>query len=151
MANIAQTVNVLQAMVLTEGERMVVTPSYHAFAMYKVHQNAELVPVDVHTDDYAFGDHTLPAVHASASRKSGSTHISLVNLDPESTVTTALENFPGHIRGEVLTCTTINAVNTFDEPDRVAPAPFAAFQREGPLLRVVLPPKAVVVLKSTPD
>jgi alpha-N-arabinofuranosidase len=136
-------------MVLTEGERMLVTPSYHVFAMYKVHKNARLVPLDVRTDDYTFGAQAIPAVHASASERNGKTHLSLVNLDPKSPVVTSISALPGNIRGEVLTAGTMTAINTFDEPAQVAPVSFSAFERDGALLRVELPPKAVVVLEAT--
>ena len=83
IANLAQTVNVLQAVVLTEGDKMILTPTYHVMEMYNVHQDALLLPLDVRVNDYAFGVEKLPAVSASASRdKAEKVHISLVNIDP---------------------------------------------------------------------
>ena len=84
MANIAQLVNVLQALILTEGDKMILTPTYHVFDMYQVHHDTTYVPLDLITDKYSFdGGDALPALSASASRDSeGRMHISLVNLDP---------------------------------------------------------------------
>ena len=70
MSNIAQMVNVLQAVILTNGEKMVVTPTYHVFEMYKVHQGATLIPIDLKSPEYQFGEKSVPAVSASASRDS---------------------------------------------------------------------------------
>ena len=82
MANLAQTVNVLQAVILTEGEKMLLTPTYHVMEMYNVHQDATLLPLDLKCNQYVFNNEKLPAVSASASRDGqGITHISLVNID----------------------------------------------------------------------
>jgi len=84
MANLAQTVNVLQALILTDKEKMLLTPTYHVFDMYKVHHDATWLPLQVNTPDYVLGDVKVPAVNASASRdKNGAVHITLVNLDPK--------------------------------------------------------------------
>ena len=83
MANIAQMVNVLQAMVLTDEEKMVVTPTYHVFRMYRVHQGATMIPVDVAAPQYRFGDASFAALNVSASRdEQARVHLSVVNLDP---------------------------------------------------------------------
>ena len=82
MANLAQTVNVLQAVILTNKEKMLLTPTYHVMEMYNVHQDATLLPIDVKSNDYVVGTEKLPAVSVSASRdQAGVTHISLVNID----------------------------------------------------------------------
>ena len=83
MANIAQTINVLQAMILTDKEKMLLTPTYHVFEMYKVHQDATLIPVELKAPEYKLGDSIVPMLHASASRDAaGKMHLSIVNLDP---------------------------------------------------------------------
>jgi alpha-N-arabinofuranosidase len=83
MANIAQTVNVLQALILTEGEKMVTTPTYHVFEMYKDHQDATLLPIKLTCSSYRHGKKAIPAVSASCSRGDGGTiHLTLCNLDP---------------------------------------------------------------------
>ncbi|MCU0405235.1 MAG: alpha-N-arabinofuranosidase, partial [Chitinophagaceae bacterium] len=82
IANLAQTVNVLQAVILTDKEKMILTPTFHVMEMYNVHQDATLLPVEVNTPDYVYGDEKIPAVSVSASKnEEGITHISLVNVD----------------------------------------------------------------------
>ena len=82
MANLAQAINVLQSVILTKGEKMILTPTYHVMEMYSVHQDATLLPIDIKSDNYEVGKYKLPAVSVSASRdKAGKTHISLVNID----------------------------------------------------------------------
>ena len=121
MANIAQTVNVLQAMILTEGERMLYTPTYHVFAMYAVHQDAVLLPQMLQTEPYRFGDEAIPAVSASASRDArGAVHVTLCNTDPNRALelTCILRGMSAStITGSVLTAPAITAHNTFIAPD----------------------------------
>ena len=87
MANIAQMINVLQAMILTDNEKMTVTPSYWVFEMDTVHHDATLLPSDLQSVDYVFADKTIPAVSASASRdQAGKIHVTLCNLNPNQSV-----------------------------------------------------------------
>ena len=82
MANLAQVVNVLQAVILTDKEKMILTPTYHVMNMYKAHQDAQLLPVSFENTAYSWGDEKLPALSISASLdKNGSVHISLANID----------------------------------------------------------------------
>ena len=163
MANIAQTVNVLQAMILTKGEKMVLTPTYHVFEMYKIHHDALMLPVDLKCKDYRFGDEKIPALNVSASKdKSGRIHISLCNLDPKNPAEivckfqgTRPASPPevGRIEpavsrsGRVLTADAMAAHNTFDNPEAVRPAAFYEYKLRGDTLRVTLPSKSVVVLE----
>jgi alpha-N-arabinofuranosidase len=151
MANIAQMVNVLQAMVLTDKEKMVVTPTYHVFRMYRVHQGATMMPVDLSTPEYKLGDAAVPALSVSASRDSaGRVHLSLVNLDPNRAAEISGSISSGSIKnisGEVLTVATMNAMNTFDQPNAVKPAAFSGFKMQGSQLMVSVPAKSVVVLE----
>jgi alpha-N-arabinofuranosidase len=154
MANIAQLVNVLQALILTDGDKMVLTPTYHVFDMYQVHQGATLLPVDLTTDNATLGSESLPAVSASASRDAqGVVHVSLVNLDPEAPATVEAridgQKFTS-VSGRVLTGPTMDAHNTFAAPDRVQPAAFTGASLQGPVLKVALPPRSVVVLALGP-
>jgi alpha-N-arabinofuranosidase len=151
MANIAQTVNVLQAMILTRGVDMIVTPTYHVFRLYTVHHDATLLPIRVESPRYEFRGDAIPAVHASASRNGGGRiHVSLCNVDPEEEVTVEcrLEGAPAaRIAGEVLTAGAMTAHNTFEEPDAVRPVEFRdARPAEGGFV-AVLPPKSIVVLE----
>jgi alpha-N-arabinofuranosidase len=150
MANIAQIVNVLQAMILTKDEKMILTPTYHVFDMYKVHHDTTLLPVELQSDDYQFEDEKIPAVNVSASKDgSGNIHISLCNLNPNeaSEVRCAIEGVePKNVTGCVLTADVMTAHNTFENPDVVKPSAFNDFKLEGNVLTTTLPSKSVVVL-----
>lgn len=151
MACIAQTVNVLQAMILTEGEKMIVTPTYHVFEMYKVHQDATLLPVELQCRDYQYGDNKVPALNASASRNgAGKIHISLCNLDAKNPaeIICELKGIEAKkVSGRVLTSDTMTAHNTFDNPEAIKPAVFNDVQLKEDVLTAVLPAKSVVVLE----
>lgn len=151
MSNIAQVVNVLQAMILTDKERMLLTPSYHVFRMYKVHQGATRIPLEFTAPQYTVDGRSIPALSASASRDSaGRIHVSIVNLDPnrpaDLTAKLAGAN-AGSVAGEVLTAMAMNAMNTFDSPAAVKPASFSGATLAGSVLTVKVPAKSVVVLE----
>jgi alpha-L-arabinofuranosidase len=151
MANIAQMVNVLQAMVLTDKEKMVLTPTYHVFRMYRVHQGATLIPVELSAPEYTMDGKSVPSLSASASRDGeGKLHLSLVNLDPnrpaEVTATVAGSTVRS-IAGEVLTAPAMNAMNTFDRPDAVKPTRFNGYKIQASQVNLSIPPKSVVVLE----
>jgi alpha-L-arabinofuranosidase len=151
MANIAQMVNVLQSMILTDGPRMTVTPTYWVFDLYKVHQDATFLPVSLLTPDYKLGDQTIPMIDATASRDaSGKTHLSLVNVDPNVAVTVSCELRglkPGSVSGRILTAPEMNSHNTFDAPNTVAPKPFTGASLLNGRLNVIMPAKSVVTLE----
>jgi alpha-N-arabinofuranosidase len=150
MANIAQMVNVLQAMILTKDDRMVLTPTYHVFEMFKSYQDASALAIDLKSPWYNKDSSTVPAVSASAVRdKAGLLHIGLVNVDPTHAiaVTAKLSGVTlTSAAGRVLTAPAINSHNTFEQPAVVKPVPFSGAMVEGNTLKVVLPPKSVVVL-----
>ena len=153
MANIAQLVNVLQALILTEGDRMLLTPTYHVFDMYQVHHDATSLPVELKTDNYTYGETAIPAVNASASRDGqGRVHLSLVNLDAKAAVSLKAsmegEKF-SKVSGQILTAGAMDAENTFDSPDQVRPAPFDGASLTGSSLTAQLPARAVIVLTLT--
>ena len=153
MANIAQTINVLQALILTEdgGDRMLLTPTYHIFEMYKVHQDATLLPLDLRCDDYICGDVSMPGLSASASRDaSGRVHISLCNVDPNRSAEVGCElrgMALSAASGRVLTADRMQAHNTFDAPDLVRPSELSIASIEGNRLSLMLPAHSVVVLE----
>jgi alpha-N-arabinofuranosidase len=151
MANIAQTVNVLQAMILTDKEKMIRTPTYWVFEMFKVHQGGTFLPVELQAPDYVRGDERIPAVSASATRSAdGRTiHLSLANTHPNQPVAlrvTLAGATVTSVTGRILTGTAINALNTFAAPDAVKPVPFNGVTLAGGALDVRLPAKAVVVV-----
>jgi alpha-N-arabinofuranosidase len=153
MTNIAQMVNVLQAMILTDGPRMVLTPTYHVFKMYVPFQDARLIPVSFDAGSYRVGEVTLPRVDAIAARgKDGALWLALTNLDPNQPVEidATLAGARGRTaRGSVLTAARVDAVNTFDAPNSVAPKPIDAAVRNGRLI-VTLPAASITVLAVTP-
>jgi alpha-N-arabinofuranosidase len=145
-------VNVLQAMILTRGPQMIVTPTYHVFEMYTVHHDAVLLPLTVTSAAlYGFEGDSIPAVSASASRdRRGVVHLTMSNLDPNQARTVEAElrgTSATAASGRILTAPAINSHNTFERPDVVRPAPFAGAQVKGGRLSVTLPPKSVVVLE----
>ena len=155
-AQIAQTVNVLQAMALTEGERMVLTPTYHVFDLYQGHQDATSLPLDVRPDRYGLGDESIPTVSASASRNAaGGVLLTMSNLDPNRPHEVAAEirgsgwsdaNRP-RLRGRVLTSDAMQAHNTFDDPHAVHIAPFDDARYDGGVLHARLPAMSVVAVQ----
>ena len=154
MANLAQTVNVLQAVVLTNEEKMVLTPTYHVMEMYNVHQDATSLPMDVSSSAYVVGNEKLPAISASASRdQNGITHISLVNIDAkqpqEATIEIRGASFSG-VTGRILTSALLQDHNTFDKPDYIKPAVFKNATLSANTLKAKLPPFSVVVLELKP-
>jgi alpha-N-arabinofuranosidase len=150
MANIAQMVNVLQAMILTDKEKMLLTPTYHVFEMFKPHQGATSLPLTLTTPDYAVGEARVPAVSASASKdKTGRICVSLANANPNAaiTVTASLAGVTAKaVSGRILTAPAIDSHNTFASPDVVKPAAFTGATLAGDKLTVTLPAKSVVVL-----
>lgn len=150
MANIAQMINVLQAMILTKDEKMVLTPTYHVFEMFKAYQDATELPVELKSPWYNKDASTVPAVSASAVRgQDGQVHIALVNVDPnhEVAVTAKLPGLTaGAVSGRVLTAPALSAHNTFDQPAVVKPAAFQGASLAAGLLKVALPAKSVVML-----
>lgn len=152
-ANIAQMVNVLQAVILTKDEKMVLTPTYHVFRMFRVHQGAQLLNIDLRCEDYIFDDKKIPAISASASvDKEGKVHISLANLNPNKPVTVTCpligDSFK-KVSGEILTASKMNSFNSFESPDIVKPANFDGYTLKDGILTVNMPSKSVVVLELT--
>ena len=151
MANLAQTVNVLQAVILTKGEKLILTPTYHVMEMYKVHQDALLVPVEVISADFVLKDKKLQAVSVSASiDESGKMHISLTNINNKNDQKVEL-NLKGFITkkvtGRILTSKKVQDHNTFDNPTKVVPKSFNKATRSGDNLVLTMPPHSVIVLE----
>jgi alpha-N-arabinofuranosidase len=150
MAAIAQMVNVLQAMIRTDGPKMVLTPTYHVFRMYVPFQDAASVPVSLSNNPvYTHADVAIPAVSASAARgKDGKLYLALVNTNPreQADVTVGVGGTGARgATGSVLTAAAMDAHNTFAAPAAVAPTPFEAKASDGKLV-LHLPAKSVVVV-----
>ena len=149
MTNIAQTINVLQAMILTEGDKMILTPTYHVFDLYKVHQDAELLSCAMVTDQYCYGEESLDQVSATVSKDAaGMIHMTLCNIDPNNCadVTCHIADFPNMQAAEalVLTAPAMNSMNTFEEPEAVKPEAFTGYEVEGDTVKIHMPSKSVV-------
>jgi alpha-L-arabinofuranosidase len=151
MTNIAQMVNVLQAMILTQGDQMVLTPTYHVFEMYKPFRGATSLPTEMTSPRYELGDIDVPAVHASAARDTnGRVHVGLANLDPHRAATLTIaraSRSSGAPTGRVLTAPTMQSFNSFERPQTLVPAPLEV-HRQGGRLIVTLPPKSVAVVSQ---
>lgn len=151
MANIAQMINVLQAIIHTEDEKMLLTPTYHIFDMYKVHQDAELLDVQVKNTMYKYNKEAIPQVSISSSvDQDDKIHISMCNLDPNNELKVVCEirgTNRKEVSGTILTATDMNAMNTFDSPNKVSPTSFSDAKIVDNKLDVLLPAKSVVVLE----
>ena len=152
MANLAQTVNVLQAVALTDGEDMILTPTYHVLKMYTVHHDAQLLPVEFDSPDYLFNGETLPAVSVSASRnENGSVNISLVNIDSQkkNKVEIDLSGLDvNNMTATILNSERLQDHNTFDDPENIVIENFKDFRLRRGKLEVTLPAHSVVVLEE---
>lgn len=151
MANLAQAINVLQAVILTDEEKMIVTPTYHVMEMYNVHQDAVMLPVTVASNKYILDKDMLDAISVSASRdKNGAVHISLVNIDAKNMqeVSLNLEGLSARsVTGRILRSGKLQDHNTFDNPQMIKPAAFNDATLTGSNLSVKMPPFSVVVLE----
>jgi len=151
MSNLAQTVNVLQAVILTDGDKMLLTPTYWVYYLYKVHQDATLLPIFLTSNTYELDGKKISAVNVSASKDAlGKIHITLVNIDPNKpqTVDTELRGFTAKkVSGKILTSAKINDYNTFDKPNTVSIKDFGDAKLSGGKLTVTLPSKSVVMLE----
>ncbi len=151
MTNIAQTINVLQAMILTEGEKMLLTPTYHVFDMYKVHHDAKLLDFALLSEQYECDGDTLKQINASVSKAAdGSVSMTVCNIDPDNATDLScyLEDFGafGQIEGKILTADTMNAMNTFEQPDYLKPSEYTNFTVKENKLTLHIPSKSVVLL-----
>jgi len=155
MANIAQTVNVLQSMILTEGEKMLLTPTYHVFDMYKVHQESILLPTKIESKSYTHERRTIPAINGSASVNSDNQmHVSLSNVIPNQNIDIEIQFNDYNLEdcklmANILRSEQISAHNTFESPETVKPERFAEenFNINGSNFSFKMPSKAILVIK----
>jgi alpha-N-arabinofuranosidase len=146
MTNIAQMINVLQAMILTDKEKFLRTPTYWIYHMYVPFQGATPYAASVNSPNYTHGDYSIQQVDVSAARGTdGKLYLSLVNTDPNKPahVTT---NLTGSAAGHILTGPTMDAHNTFEAPNAIVPAAYKGHSENGKLV-FDLPAKAVAVVQ----
>ncbi len=151
MANIAQTINVLQAMILTQDDKMILTPSYHIFEMFKVHQDATFIPVELNSHNFAIGESEIKAISASLSKdKNGKMHLSIANADLEKDVELNCDirgADVSSVNGRILTAPSITSHNTFEKPEVVKPKAFTEAKIRKNVLSLTIPAKSVLVLE----
>jgi len=153
MANIAQIVNVLQSMILTKGNQIILTPTYQVFKMYNVHQNATLLPSNLTCEQYKLGNDQIPAISSSASKdKNGKIHVTLSNLNPNREIKLEVnlsgKGFSKINSGTILTAAAVNTVNTFEKPETIVPVAFKNMKKlTDNKLEVTIPGKSLVVLE----
>ncbi|MFU1859650.1 alpha-N-arabinofuranosidase [Sphingobacterium sp. NGMCC 1.201703] len=151
MANLAQAINVLQAVILTSGKSMILTPTYHVMEMYKVHQDAKLIPITLQSADFEFNGEKLPAVSASASQDAkGRTHISLVNIDPKKTnrIRVDLGGLKAsNVSGRILRADKLQDYNSFKMPKKIVPVAYNKAKVQNGLLDIEVPAFSVIVLE----
>ncbi len=149
MTNIAQMVNVLQAMILTDGPKMALTPTYHAFHLYIPFQGATFLPTEIRTPNYSLGSRSIPQVSVSAARDTtGALQLALVNADPHREAVVSADVVGAQVkeaRGRVLAAPAMDARNTVDQPQAVTPVKISG-RREGGKLVLRLPPMSVSVV-----
>ena len=152
MANIAQMVNVLQAVILTEGRKMVKTPTWHVFHMYRHHQDAELVESSVRAGEVGLEEaFRVPNITESVSLSGdGRLHITLTNLsarEPEEIECILADSRVKAVRGTILTGE-MRAHNTFEAPEEVHTEEFAGVTAAEDRISFTIPPRSVLHLEA---
>jgi len=151
MANIAQMVNVLQSVVLTKDDKIVLTPTYYVFKMYSVHQGATMLSIKMECEEYSNGNSKMQSLSCSASKdKNGKIHLSIVNLDPvkEKNLKCEVRGISGNkVSGEIITADKMNAYNDFGKAEEVTIKSFSGAQLQQGIVSIHLPAKSVVMLE----
>ena len=152
MANIAQIANVLQSMILTDGDKMVLTPTYHVFKMYNVHQDAKHIPLQLTCDTITVRDNRqVPLISATASQDaSEKVHVSISNIDLKNKQKVSINLAGLNVKkatGEILTAPNITDYNSFDQPNQVAPVPFKDMKLNKGILTVDIPAHSIIALE----
>ena len=151
MATLAQTVNVLQALILTNKEKMLLTPTYYVFDLYKHHQDAQLLAVNFKSPSYLRDTDSLPALNISASRDSlGTIHVTIVNIDPSKKI-----NVQASLNGTenksvvatIIQSSKTTDINTFEQPFTIRPLPYSHFKKDHDQLLVEMPPASIVLVE----
>ena len=150
MANIAQVVNVLQAMILTRGELMVKTPTYYVFKMYNVHQDATLIPIEFESEKYEYNGEIIPAVTSSASIKDDVVSITLSNSNPNKAITVECDLGNEKLKaitGQIVTGNEITDYNDFGKDEKVNISDFKVENPKKGKLTIEIPAHSVVLVQ----
>ncbi len=146
MANIAQTVNVLQAMALTEGEKMILTPTYYIFKMFASHQDNTLLGSHITTEAMENYDNTPKLIESASIDENGAVVSTIVNtsLDEKAEILCQIADFEvKNITAEILTGEA-HAHNSFEKTNEVETKEFTAFEKTADGFKCVIPPCSVV-------
>lgn len=151
IANLAQMVNVLQAVVLTDEDKILLTPTYHVFEMFTVHHDMSMIPATLDGPQLERNGSKLEAISVSASKtESGIVHVSLANIDPKLPCSVSIEGLAAKsIGGRVLKANSIRDHNTFEKPNAIQPHPFEDAKIDDGRIIAKLPPASVVVIQVT--
>jgi len=150
MSNIAQMINVLQAMILTKDKEMVLTPTYYVFKMYNVHQDAKMLPIEIKCGKYTSGANSIDAISASASVKDGVVSITLCNLDPikAQDISFDVQGLKlATVSGKIVTANKINAYNDFGKKEEVSLVDFNNAKLNNGQVVASIPAKSVVLIQ----
>jgi alpha-N-arabinofuranosidase len=151
MSNIAQIVNVLQSVILTKGNQMVLTPTYYVYKMYKVHQNARLIPLTLISEKYSFNNEFIASLSASASIDvNGKIHITIANLNPNKSIETSLlvgKKVKSISKGEIITSKNINDFNDFEKAEKVNIKPFDGYKIGNSSIKLFIPSKSIILIE----
>lgn len=151
MTSVAQTINVLQSMILTEGSKIALTPTYYAYKMYVPFHDATSLPLKLTSPDYVQGGKSIPAINASAARgKDGKIHIGIANMHPWDDVDLDIDLGSieaASVSGQVLTAGEMDAHNLVGQPAVITPAPYSGGRLGHGRLALKIPSKSVVVVR----
>ncbi|WP_234567910.1 alpha-N-arabinofuranosidase [Rhodohalobacter sp. 614A] len=152
MANIAQMVNVLQAVILTDGDQMVKTPTYHVFDLYRVHFDTKLLQTNSNISSYGYNGEEIPSISLTASKNDdGLINLTITNLDPNNSQEVELDfrgidELGSVSSGKILTADEVSSINTYEDPENVVLQDFSDHELNGNKLSITLPSKSVVML-----
>ena len=149
MANIAQIVNVLQSVIMTRGAEMIKTPTYYVFKMYSVHQDAELIPMELKSENYYYKGEHIPAITASASQKDGVISITITNANPNRSVAVncQLERNYKNVNGKIIKAKSITDYNDFGKAEKVNMVDFSVDNVKNGELNIDVPAHSVVLIQ----
>lgn len=151
MANLAQTVNVLQAVILTENEKIIKTPTYHVLHMYKVHQDAQLIPVSFESPKYTYEGQSLDAISIAASKKDGKVNVSITNIDASKAHQVEIDLSGlgvNKVSGQILTSDSLQDHNDFDHPSNIDVSKFKGAKIKNNILTLEIPAFSVIVVTA---
>lgn len=150
MANIAQIVNVLQAVILTKGPEMVKTPTFHVFKMFNVHQDAMLVPSELKCDNYTYEGESLPGMFASASVRDGVTSLTICNLDPNKagSIDCTIEGASySTSTAKIINANQLTDFNDFGKEEKVSISDFKVDKPKNGKVKIEVPAHSVVLVQ----